>query len=238
MWRACHNILPTYEKLRQHRIIENDLCPICNRVPETILHELWECAPAQDMWAGCFHRLLRKGLTVQISMLRLIEDLLHKLPLDMLEFFLVLCWLLWNHCNRVVHCGILQDPGTLIGHARSLLVEYLKARTHLELPVFPVTIGLSQQWQPPVGSMYKLNFDAAVFNDISASGVGMVIRNSDGQVMAAMSSKGPAVMDSEEAEILACRRALEFAIDAGFADLVMEGDNSNVMQSIASAQSD
>ena len=46
MWRACHDILPTFEKLRQRRIIENDLCPICNRVPEIILHAVWECAAA------------------------------------------------------------------------------------------------------------------------------------------------------------------------------------------------
>ena len=56
--------------------------------------------------------------------------------------------------------------------------------------------------------------------------------------MVAMSSKGPAVMDSEEAKILAYRQVLEFAIDVGFADLVVEGDNSNVMLSISSAQSD
>ena len=56
--------------------------------------------------------------------------------------------------------------------------------------------------------------------------------------MAAMSSKGPAVMDSEEAEILACRQAMEFAIDAGFADLVVEGDNSNVLHSISQSQAD
>ena len=56
--------------------------------------------------------------------------------------------------------------------------------------------------------------------------------------MAVMSSRGPAVSDSEEAEILTCRRALEFAIEARFADLVVEGDNSNVMRSIVSAQSD
>ena len=46
MWRACHDILPTFEKLRQRWIIEKDLCPICNRVPETILQAVWECAAA------------------------------------------------------------------------------------------------------------------------------------------------------------------------------------------------
>ena len=98
-----------------------------------------------------------------------------------------------------------------------------------------VSIGLSQSWQPPEGLMYKLNFDALVFKDISASGVGVIIRNERGQVMAVLLSKGLAVMDSEEARGLACRQAMEFVIDAGFSNLIMEGDNSNVMRSIASA---
>lgn len=44
---------------------------------------------------------------------------------------------------------------------------------------------------------------------------------------------GPFVRHSEEAEIVACQKALEFAIDAGFSDLVVEGDNVNVMRAIA-----
>ena len=39
---------------------------------------------------------------------------------------------------------------------------------------------------------------------------------------------------SEEAEVLACRKALEFAVDAGFRDVVVEGDNSAVMKAILS----
>ena len=83
--------------------------------------------------------------------------------------------------------------------------------------------------------MYKLNFDAAIFTDISTSGVGVIIRNEKGQVMVALSSKGLAVIDSEKVEVLACRQAMEFALDDGFSDLIVEGDNSNVMRSIVSA---
>ena len=35
-----------------------------------------------------------------------------------------------------------------------------------------------------------------------------------------------------------CWKALEFAIDVGFSDLIVEGDNATVMKSIASGQTD
>ena len=129
----------------------------------------------------------------------------------------------------------MQEPGTLNERARSFLAEYKDAQSLLAIPA---PAGPSLSWRPPDGSMYKLNFDAAVFIDSSTSGVGVMTRNASGQVMAAMSSRGHAVMDSEEVEVLACRRALEFAIEAGFSDLIVEGDNSNVMRSIVSTQAD
>jgi len=51
--------------------------------------------------------------------------------------------------------------------------------------------------------------------------------------MAGMSAKGPYVRNSEEAEVLACRKAVVFAMDAGFSELVIEGDNSTVMRAIS-----
>lgn len=52
--------------------------------------------------------------------------------------------------------------------------------------------------------------------------------------MAILSAKGDAVEDSEEVEVLALWKALEFVIDAGFLDLIVEGDNVTVMQTISS----
>ncbi|KAK9983052.1 hypothetical protein SO802_032577 [Lithocarpus litseifolius] len=52
--------------------------------------------------------------------------------------------------------------------------------------------------------------------------------------MASLSVKGPAVVDSEEAEVLACRKAVEFAIDLGFYSFIIEGDNKTVLDSIMS----
>ncbi|XP_065638358.1 uncharacterized protein LOC136071233 [Quercus suber] len=84
--------------------------------------------------------------------------------------------------------------------------------------------------------MYKLNFNAAVFANRETSGVGAVIRNEKGEVMAALSAKGASVVDSEEAEVLACQKALESAVDASFSNLIIEGDNVTVMQTMSSTQ--
>ena len=73
-----------------------------------------------------------------------------------------------------------------------------------------------------------------VFANTKASSFGVVIRNDKGEVMAALSAKGPLGMDSEEAEVLAGRKALEFALDVGFTDMVLERDNIGVMRSIQS----
>ncbi|XP_075649936.1 uncharacterized protein LOC142620457 [Castanea sativa] len=70
--------------------------------------------------------------------------------------------------------------------------------------------------------------------DGSDSGIGAIIRNDRGEVMAALSAKGPPVTCSEEAEILACRRAMEFAMECRFSELVLKGDNQALMKALSS----
>ena len=45
-----------------------------------------------------------------------------------------------------------------------------------------------------------------------------------------ISAKGGAVGDSEEVEVMACHKALEFTVDAGFTEVILEGDNAMVLK--------
>ena len=94
----------------------------------------------------------------------------------------------------------------------------------------------NETWQPPPSSAYKSNFDAAIFVVLDRTRVGAIIRNEQGQVMAAMTATSPKVSSSEEAEQLACRRLMEFSVDARFTKLIIEGDNVNVMQAVSSSR--
>ena len=50
--------------------------------------------------------------------------------------------------------------------------------------------------------------------------------------MAALSAKSPPVTGNKEAEIFACRRVVEFAVECGFSELILEGDNQALMNAL------
>ena len=133
----------------------------------------------------------------------------------------------------MLHGGKLKNPSCFNKRAEEYLEEFKRAQA--QLAVQSRQQPIAEAWQPPPLEAFKLNFDAAVFSDLGRTGVGAVIRNDKGEVMAAMTAGGPAVHTGEEAEFLAYRRALEFAVDAGFNRLIIEGDNSNVSHAISSS---
>ena len=151
------------------------------------------------------------------------------------DLFWVICQQIWQQRNVVSRGGVLHHPSRLNQHAMDYLKEYCDALDHLVVTGSNPGV-VTQAWQPPPCLQYKLNFDGAVFEGGDGSGYGAVIRNDKGQVMVAISAKGGAVSDSEEVEALACRKALEVAVDTGFTDLIIEGDNAAVMKTIAQVQ--
>ena len=175
---------------------------------------------------------MQKGWHVQSDMMQLMEYLLERLTSAEIDLFWTQAWFIWSQRNCVVHGGRIKDPTSLNKRAVEYVEVHKQAQTH-----FTVSLMLqpsTEAWQPLPQTAYKFNFDAAVFLGLNRSGFGAIIRNDKGEVMAAMTASRPKVSTSDEAEMLACKRALEFAVDAGFSRLIIEGDNVNVMQAISS----
>ena len=51
LWRTCHNILPTWEKLHKRKVISDPFYPVCSLEVETGFHILWQCSSAMDVWS-------------------------------------------------------------------------------------------------------------------------------------------------------------------------------------------
>ena len=85
---------------------------------------------------------------------------------------------------------------------------------------------------PPGDEYYKVNFDGALFQADNCAGIGVVIRNGDGQVMASRSQNIPLPSTVIEVEALAARRALILAQETGFTRVVLEGDSQILINAL------
>ena len=170
------------------------------------------------------------------DMLQLTEYLLEQVESQDMEIVLIQAWLIWNQRSWVVHGGKFHDPGWLNNQARELLKEFRIALALMR----PAHEGQSTRdtWQPPPPLVFKLNFDATLLLTLNSYGFGVVIRNEKSEVMAAMAAKGPEVSCSEETELVACRKAIEFVVDASFSEFIIEGDNSSIIKVISALQDD
>ena len=84
-------------------------------------------------------------------------------------------------------------------------------------------------WQVPVQHAYKVNFDGAIFAEDRLVGLGVVIHNDHGLIMASLTQQIPLPGSVIEVEVLAARKALEL----GFDNITLEGDSEVLINSLA-----
>ncbi|XP_050277759.1 uncharacterized protein LOC126719221 [Quercus robur] len=87
-------------------------------------------------------------------------------------------------------------------------------------------------WAPPSASRYKVNVDGAVFASRKSVGVGVLIRDSYGQVVAAISKKINAPLGPLEAEVKAWEEGVKFVREVGVYDFKLEGDSLVVFNAL------
>ena len=82
-----------------------------------------------------------------------------------------------------------------------------------------------QKRLPLEPSEYKANFDGAMFNENDEAGVVVVIRDSMGQIIAAMAEKIKKPFSVEGLEMVAARRVMLFASEIGLQQCHFKGDS-------------
>ncbi|KAL3500401.1 hypothetical protein ACH5RR_039494 [Cinchona calisaya] len=70
----------------------------------------------------------------------------------------------------------------------------------------------------------KINFDAAIFKDLACSGTRVVMRYHVGKFIAGCAEKFVNIVTPELGEMLAARRAVEYAVEVGVSRFWMEDD--------------
>ena len=85
---------------------------------------------------------------------------------------------------------------------------------------------------PPLVSLYKVNFDAAWAKDHNEVEIEVVIHDHTCDFYAGLSKNDCKVSSAEAAKLVAALEAINFAVDAGFRNILLEGDNLGVINAI------
>ena len=114
-------------------------------------------------------------------------------------------------------------------------LQEFQAANDSPLPV-PAESHLTH-WLPPLPQQFKANCDGALFHDINRVGLGVVIRNHEDMVVAALAEQVPLPPSVEDVEAIAWRRAVTFTGETGLQDVVFEGDYEVVFKHLTTAES-
>jgi ribonuclease HI len=236
MWRVCSNTLPTRANLFKKHIITDNLCPICGLFPETVEHIIWECKSAADVWMECKSNIQKLSIQVNDGF-NFFEQLMDILDDSDLALVSTIARRIWLRRNSFLFEGVFLPPGQLFlqsivamedFNSASVSVASARERT-LTLPM--------PRWKKPDEGMIKANWDAALDIQTQRMGVGTVLRDAAGRVLAAMCCSIPFINEPSTAEAIALWKAVSFCVELGIPRLHMEGDSLEVVQALQQPES-
>ncbi|XP_075655083.1 uncharacterized protein LOC142625282 [Castanea sativa] len=147
-----------------------------------------------------------------------------------MEIFAISAWLLWNRRNSVRLQRPTQPLNQVFFDAVRNLQDFLEAHDKA-----PATVQdlVQPKCSTSNQTRYKANFDGALFKHTNSAGLGIVIRDNNGAVISALSTRIPLPQSSAMVEVLACRRAIQFAVEIGLHKVIFKGDVALVINALS-----
>ena len=219
-WRACLNGLPTLVNMHLRGLNANIFCPVCDEGIECLNHCLITCDFALSVWALWQDYPL--GLLLETRDFKdLALHFLAKSPPRHLLFFFAISWAIWHNRNLRVHDEDCLSPLQTWEMAQRLIDDYHGA---IKMD-FPPMQSIPMGWSVPPPGVFMVNVDGACSIDPGgSSGVGVVIRDGSGMVIAALSKLLPSNFPTEWTELFAIEQGLLLAQEMDLPQVMMESD--------------
>lgn len=175
------------------------------------------------VWQECTRKVQKLSLR-ESDGFPFIENLMSLLEDVDLEQVCVIARRLWLRCNTVVFGGSLIPPIQLVHQGYTELDDFHTSLQHTSaLPGSP-SQRYKLSWQKPAVGTLKTNWDAALDVQNNKMGVGALIHDATGEVIAAMCSTVSFVNDPGIAEATTLWRTVSFCQALDIQRLHLEGD--------------
>lgn len=170
-WRVSRDCLPNRTYFLLKMITDETGCVFCGECAETSWHLFTECQFA----VACWHKAeLWSVLDEAIYHIESRKDLiLRLLGRNDGPHFAVIIWQVWKERISKLWDGCNKSPAKVVRATRTLPAERSELRASCHAPRTPVGCGA---WHPLTPGEFKVNLDAAFFNELFQTGVGMLLR--------------------------------------------------------------
>ena len=229
LWRAANEALPTLYNLWRRKVVTSTYCPFCKSDGEDTVHALWGCKRLLVVWKD--DSVLRKFSEQKFHHFAdfLAYVFMRKACVD-IDLLAVILWLIWGRHNATRLDESIVDYPHIRSKAEVFLQEFKAAKEEDRRGA--AAISRFPRWIPPIPDQFKINFDGAVFSDLDAAGLGVVVRDSRGRVLGAVAERIPIPNSPAIVEALACRRAMIFARELSIPDAIFEGDAKLIIKAL------
>ena len=197
-----------------------------------MIHALWGCQVLKEVWWE--EPCLRNQLAMQFVDFRdLWLGITSNNDHSLAERFAYVSWSIWHNRNALILKISCIPYNKIYADMQDHFKEFRSAKVSTKLvsqdSMVQSTNSEPIHWKPPRSPYCKINFDGALFQDQKMAGIGVVIRNSGGHVIGALSDRIhlPATVDDVEA--LACRKAISYALELSVEKVVLEGDSDIII---------
>ena len=196
-------------------------------------HIFWGCPTAQAAWAASKLNLLPPDANIVTFQDLLWHELMTNDAGDIkCSKFVMIAWKLWCNRNEIYHRGEAKNGLEVARSATSYLQEFWSTTESHESTTSDLVQPLSDKqevlqhlvWVPPPSGLYKINVDDAIFPTKKLAGIGVVIRDQQGKLLAALCRKIRAQMGVLEVQAKAYEAGVLLARHLGLKNGVLVGD--------------
>ncbi|CAL1404049.1 unnamed protein product [Linum trigynum] len=204
VWRFARDALPTGDHISIKSERRTDKCPFCD-LKETQVHLFDECQWTSRLWRGCVLDgcFSRRGNRSCYEWYKLVME---EFEGEVLEKWSVLLWFLWKERNAHMFNRSKLDEGEIVARSQAYLEEYKQHQVREQVVATPSV----KHWKKPDFGKVKINTDAGLLEN-GGIGLGVVIRDAEGNFILAAAKKIPRQWDVVTAEAMAAEMGVSLA---------------------------
>ena len=231
LWRCLHNSIGVMSCLARRGVEVDELCPICHKEPETIIHAIRDCDWVKGVW-----RQLGVSISNQEFWMSNLQDWINlngkakcsraqaKPPWKITFSFAL--WCIWLNRNMDVF------KGKRVNHnlSKDIMNQVLEFIYCVHSPRSPnQKINKSLRWERPLLGWKKLNIDRSWLRGMDRASCGGLVRDDQGEWIAGF-TRYIGSTNSFTAELWELREGLILCCNLNIEALVVELDAQAVVE--------